>query len=87
MFRSREWALLSNSERVHLGLTFEHDGEFWMSFADFSSNFTTLEIVHLGPQMSGIKEQGLAWSCEHMEGSGRRRVSAGGSRNFIGNHT
>ena len=33
-----------------MGLVFEEDGEFWMPFQDFLSNFDRVDIVHLGPE-------------------------------------
>lgn len=31
--KSREWNYVTPEERRNLGLTFDHDGEFWMSFS------------------------------------------------------
>ena len=47
--RSREWTVVPEREKQQLGLTFDADGEFWMSFTDFKSNFTRLEICNLSP--------------------------------------
>ena len=79
--RSKEWQFISESERNGMGLNFAHDGEFWMSFSDFSKNFQKLEIVHLGPEVSGEK---VAWSCNAVDGGWQKRVNAGGCRNFLG---
>ncbi|XP_047739328.1 calpain-5 [Hyalella azteca] len=45
--RSPEWAKVSNAERESLGLVFEDDGEFWMTFEDFLEHFTDLSICFL----------------------------------------
>lgn len=47
--RSREWSVVSEEEEQRLGLSFDADGEFWMSFADFKKNFTNIEITNLTP--------------------------------------
>ncbi|XP_068228200.1 calpain-5-like isoform X3 [Palaemon carinicauda] len=44
---SPEWSKVSASEREKLGLTFEDDGEFWMTFDDFVEHFTDLSICFL----------------------------------------
>nr|AAT77812.1 calpain T [Gecarcinus lateralis] len=44
---SPEWSQVSASERQKLGLTFEDDGEFWMTFEDFLEHFTDLSICFL----------------------------------------
>jgi len=44
---SPEWQRISESERTKLGLTFEEDGEFWMTFDDFVTYFTEVSVCHL----------------------------------------
>jgi len=55
--RSREWQVVSDAEKRTLGLTFDGDGEFWMSFADFKKNYTNIEITNLTPDSL---DEGLA---------------------------
>ncbi|GFO35614.1 calpain-a, partial [Plakobranchus ocellatus] len=82
---SREWSLLSEEEKQELGLNFEDDGEFWMSFQDFTSNFQKLEICNLGPD--SLDEDDLSnkkkWECHKESGSWIKRVNAGGCRNYL----
>lgn len=85
--KSREWSCVSDSERRQLGLTFDSDGEFWMSFKDFASNFQRLEICHLGPE--SLENDELSGKQKHryeeivINGAWQRRVNAGGCRNYI----
>lgn len=44
---SQEWRQVSESEKKALGLTFDDNGEFWMSFEDFCRYFTSMDICHL----------------------------------------
>ncbi|KFP75629.1 Calpain-5, partial [Acanthisitta chloris] len=44
---SEEWKKVSDSERKHLGLTLENDGEFWMTFEDWCKNFTDVDICRI----------------------------------------
>ncbi|CAH8843229.1 unnamed protein product [Trichobilharzia szidati] len=83
--KSREWSLIPPEQRQQLGLTFEDDGEFWMSYQDFTSNFEKLEICHLGPQSMGdaAKAKNRVWEMCIEEGCWQRRVTAGGCRNFL----
>ena len=37
--RSQEWNYIPEETRRELGLTFDADGEFWMTFKDFTRNF------------------------------------------------
>ena len=48
-YSSEEWSQLSEAQRSALGLTFDEDGEFWMSFQDFVANFDAAMVCHLGP--------------------------------------
>lgn len=82
---SREWSMISNDVRMQVGLTIDDDGEFWMSYQDFVSNFEKLEICHLGPQsLSGEGTvTGRKWEMCVENGGWKPRVSAGGCRNFL----
>lgn len=61
-----------------------------MSFNDFTSNFERLEICFLGPDSltdnEGKGRKGK-WEEYLFEGSWRRRVNAGGCRNYPGTIT
>ncbi|XP_074662956.1 calpain-9-like isoform X2 [Tubulanus polymorphus] len=84
---SREWTCVSEAEKLQLGLTLEDDGEFWMSYQDFITNFQRLEICHLGPDAAeetdkhGQKKR--RWEASMEAGSWRTPATAGGCRNFI----
>ncbi|KAJ8920010.1 hypothetical protein NQ315_006541 [Exocentrus adspersus] len=75
-----EWRFISESEKEELGLTFDNDGEFWMSFKDFQHNFSRVEICNLNPDsltedelMEGHKKK---WEMSVFEGEWVRGVSA-----------
>jgi len=82
---SKEWSLLSEDEKIELGIQMEDDGEFWMSFQDFTDNFQKLEICNLGPD--SLDEGDLAdkkrWECHKTHAGWVKRVSAGGCRNYL----
>ncbi|KAG7312522.1 hypothetical protein JYU34_002045 [Plutella xylostella] len=46
---SAEWRALSDRDRELLAERHNHHGEFWMSFTDFSTTFSSLCLVHVGP--------------------------------------
>ncbi|XP_046401342.1 calpain-B-like [Ischnura elegans] len=78
--RSREWNSISQSERQSIGLTFESDGEFWISVQDFKNNFTSMDMTHLGPD--GFRTSGSdgkrRWEVNEFHGQWVRGISAGG---------
>lgn len=87
---SDEWQAVPDDERESLGLTFNHDGESWMSFDDFVSNFQRLEICYLGPDTLAIATDDddedpdkHKWEGSLFEGGWKRRVNAGGCRNNV----
>lgn len=43
---SDEWKRLEHSEREKLGITFQVEGDFWMSLNDFIAHFTNVDICH-----------------------------------------
>ncbi|PAA60754.1 hypothetical protein BOX15_Mlig019924g1 [Macrostomum lignano] len=86
---SPEWSILSEDEKKKMGLSFDDDGEFWMSFQDFCSNFQKLEICHLGPDSLNEEQLGAPdknkrrWEALTHNSAWRKRVSAGGCRNYL----
>ncbi|XP_065056554.1 calpain-9-like isoform X1 [Rhopilema esculentum] len=78
---SREWGLLSEGEKRNLGITFDDDGEFWMAYNDFTSEFTRLEVCMLSPDSAGDVDR-KTWEANVYQGSWQKGVSAGGCRNF-----
>ncbi|XP_055997452.1 calpain-9-like [Ostrea edulis] len=52
---SPHWGALTEDICRRLRPTNSEDGEFWMSFVDFSNIFTMLEVCHLSPE---------CWRCE-----------------------
>ncbi|CAB0012121.1 unnamed protein product [Nesidiocoris tenuis] len=85
--KSAEWRFISDEEKQEIGLVFEYDGEFWMSFKDFIRYFSRLEICNLSPDSlteaelrSGDKKK---WEMSVFEGEWVRGVTAGGCRNFL----
>lgn len=85
--KSMEWSLTPSLERKNIGLTFEQDGEFWMSYQDFMKFFTQVEICHINPDSIGdedLKNVKKKWEMNAFEGEWVRGVTAGGCRNFLG---
>ncbi|WKX99328.1 hypothetical protein Q1695_014311 [Nippostrongylus brasiliensis] len=87
---SYEWRSIPSHVKQELGLRFDHDGEFWMSFDDFMRNFEKMEICNLGPdvmneiyEMTGVRETGTVWATNTFDGAWVRNRTAGGCRNFI----
>ena len=85
--QSPEWRFIPDQEKENLGLTFDHDGEFWMSLKDFQTRFDRLEICNLTPDSlteeeitQGNKKQ---WEMSVFEGEWVRGVTAGGCRNYL----
>jgi len=83
--RSQEWQYIPEGEKQELGLTFESDGEFWMSFQDFMKNFNRLEVCNLDPDSldDDLRGTGKRWDANVFEGSWLRGVTAGGCRNTL----
>jgi len=82
---SPEWSILTEEQKAELGLSFEDDGEFWMSFDDFKKCFQKLEVCNLGPD--SMDEDNVSdkkkWECYKEHNGWVNRVSAGGCRNFL----
>uniref|UniRef100_A0A0K8T1H6 Calpain catalytic domain-containing protein n=1 Tax=Lygus hesperus TaxID=30085 RepID=A0A0K8T1H6_LYGHE len=85
--KSAEWRFISESEKEEIGLVFEFDGEFWMSFTDFVKRFSRVEICNLSPdsltEAELRAEDKKKWEMGVFEGEWVRGVTAGGCRNFL----
>ncbi|XP_037072054.1 calpain-B-like [Pollicipes pollicipes] len=83
---SSEWNYIPEATRQELGLTFDADGEFWMTFKDFTRNFQRLEICNLSPDSLDDDDDSLLakrWEMSVFEGAWVRGATAGGCRNYI----
>ncbi|XP_067844836.1 calpain-2 catalytic subunit-like [Heptranchias perlo] len=76
-----EWNSISDEEKERL-CNQSDDGEFWMSFSDFLSNFSRVEICNLTPDTLASDEV-HKWSVMTFNGSWRSGSTAGGCRNYI----
>ncbi|CAL1673021.1 unnamed protein product [Lasius platythorax] len=84
--QSPEWRFIPDHEKEELGLTFDIDGEFWMSFHDFTRHFNQLEICNLNPDSlttDDISAGKKRWEMSVFEGEWVRGVTAGGCRNYL----
>ncbi|KAJ8876072.1 hypothetical protein PR048_023981 [Dryococelus australis] len=85
---SPEWRFIPEHTKEEIGLTFDDDGEFWMSYDDFKRHFSRLEICNLNPDSLSEEETTAKgkrrWEMSMFEGEWVRGVTAGGCRNYLG---
>ena len=77
---SEEWKDISERDKEGFGLTFDNDGEFYMSQRDFLKQFETLQICNLNPD--SLSEEDIAigklsWHRQHFYGSWTAGKTAG----------
>lgn len=78
---SPEWKKVSETEKKELGLTFDENGEFWMSFEDFCRHFTHVDLCHMmNTSFFTLKK---TWREQLFIGEWRKPHRAGG----CGNHS
>lgn len=76
---SPEWNKLKASDREKLGIVFEEDGEFWMSFEDFCTYFTTANVCHVpNTKVLSVRKR---WRAAVHKGKWQSGVNAGGCVN------
>ncbi|CAL8090943.1 unnamed protein product [Orchesella dallaii] len=81
---SKEWEFISEDVKEDLGLTFDADGEFWMSYKDFRKYWDRLEICNLSAHgLDDEEDEGKRWVNNNFEGAWIRGATAGGCRNFL----
>ncbi|XP_065572403.1 calpain-A-like isoform X1 [Artemia franciscana] len=85
--KSPEWQYIPDEEKESIGLTFNTDGEFFMSFKDYKKYFSRMEIVHLSPEIYDEvvedEECKKKWELNSFEGAWVRGATAGGCRNNL----
>lgn len=74
-----------------VNLTFENDGELWMSYEDFLKYFAIIEVCNLAPDLitgsnNKLNNNPKTWHTSVFEGKWVNDVSAGGCRNHLGNY-
>lgn len=83
---SPEWRCIPDYAKKEIGLEFNNDGEFWMTFRDFLKYFDRVEICHLCPDSvgdDGDTRKKKNWKITTFEGEWARGISAGGCRNYL----
>ncbi|KAL7037834.1 hypothetical protein ACKWTF_009373 [Chironomus riparius] len=86
--RSPQWRYIPDHVKKQIGLTFEHDGEFWMSYSDFLHNFNNLYICDLSPDSAENDQKVSArtkrqWNMSVFEGEWIPKITAGGCTNHM----
>ncbi|KAM6972818.1 calpain-9 [Aplochiton taeniatus] len=79
---SREWDAIDKAEKKRLTQNALEDGEFWMEFEDFKSNYDKVEICNLTPDAL-TDNTARKWEVNMFEGNWIRGSTAGGCRNFV----
>ncbi|XP_076028220.1 calpain-8 [Genypterus blacodes] len=78
--KSEEWDSVQPEEKLKLDHSVE-DGEFWMSYSEFLTQFSRLEICNLTPDTMTSNRAGR-WNYYNFEGTWRVGSTAGGCRNY-----
>lgn len=81
--KSQEWSMIDEKLKKELGLIFDNDGEFWMSFEDFVSYYDHLEICNLSPDCLISDHVDVNWNLKEFKGEWVTGISAGGCRNYL----
>ncbi|XP_052869463.1 calpain-B-like [Anopheles cruzii] len=82
--KSAEWGFIKEETKHAIGLTFEVDGEFWMSFPDFVKYFDRVEMCHISPDCPIAQREGrFGWRQSSFEGEWVIGSTAGGCRNYL----
>ena len=76
---SKEWKTVSKRDKEKLNLITEENGEFYMSFDDFVTNFQQMEFVHKLPNRKSHEK--LRWEVSEIHSRWVKNLSAGGCLN------
>jgi len=79
---SAEWGYVPDEEKERIGLNFDNDGEFWMSYKDWRRYFDQCEVTNLTPDALDA-DNPFKWEVTTFSGAWLPGDSAGGCRNYI----
>uniref|UniRef100_A0A3P8VMT6 Calpain 9 n=1 Tax=Cynoglossus semilaevis TaxID=244447 RepID=A0A3P8VMT6_CYNSE len=79
---AREWNYVDQAEKKRILQNSMEDGEFWMEFEDFKTNYDKVEICNMTPDALTDNTK-RHWEVSLFEGNWIRGSTAGGCRNFI----
>ncbi|CAH1789673.1 unnamed protein product [Owenia fusiformis] len=72
---SREWQMVNAQDRDKMGIVFDKEGEFWMSFDDFLKHFTGIDVCHfVNTAFFSLKR---TWHEALLPGNWTRELSGG----------
>ena len=76
-----EWKYIPEDEKERLGIMFDNDGEWWMSYKDFVENFDQVEMCNLSKEsMVDCVHEGASWCVTQWMGEWVEGETAGGCR-------
>ncbi|OQV14474.1 Calpain-B [Hypsibius exemplaris] len=86
--KSSIWNQIPQNIKDDLHYSISEDGEFWLDYQDFQTNYQLLEICNVGPEAFLVAESTTAgqaektgWNTNVFEGAWTKGVTAGGCRN------
>ncbi|KAJ8980043.1 hypothetical protein NQ317_007199 [Molorchus minor] len=83
---SATWDLIEEDTKQQM-LRIKDDGEFWMQFEDFISNYTMLEFCHPNPaSLRTAQKEMQHWKSFMIDGAWVAKVTSGGLPNKRGNY-
>ena len=78
---AEEWGFIKEEEKERLGIYFDHDGEWFMSYKDFVKHYDQLEVCHVSPECEDECENiAASWYVNQWHGEWVGGESAGGCR-------
>ncbi|CAH1722858.1 unnamed protein product [Chironomus riparius] len=75
------WHKFLENEKKLIGLTVEHDNEFWISYQDFIKHFDRLDICILSASSLELEKDSIKCDLSLFEGQWMKEFSAGGCNN------
>lgn len=82
---SRAWEYVTDEDKERLGVADVDNGEWWMTYQDFTRHYSDVTLCTIGPDFNRDGEvTGDRWLLTTIKGKWIARKNAGGSRNNVG---